>query len=105
MSAPDDDFDDEIALDSTPCQSCGAGHTYTRECWDCGGEGAFDGYEDDPLWYQPGEYETCGTCNGRGFFHWCRACGNDVPASARRRHAEEKRAAEERNERQGDLPL
>jgi DnaJ-class molecular chaperone len=37
-------------------------------CWDCGGEGEHNHYDEDPLWY--GTYmeawEPCETCNGKG---------------------------------------
>jgi hypothetical protein len=40
--------------------------TYENDCWHCGGDGFIDGYEDDPLWYAPGELERCASCNGSG---------------------------------------
>jgi len=40
---------------------CGAG------CED----GYFDGYEDDPLWYHPGEMKPCYQCGGHGGSWWC----------------------------------
>ena len=40
-------------------------------CSDCGGEGWHDAYEDDPIYYQPGETKPCHTCNGKGGMHWC----------------------------------
>jgi hypothetical protein len=36
------------------------------ECFYCGGEGWIDGYEDDPLWYAPGEMDRCSSCGGSG---------------------------------------
>ena len=36
------------------------------DCWQCGGEGWFDGYEEDPLWYEPGDLYMCPECRGRG---------------------------------------
>lgn len=39
------------------------------EWWDCafcGGDGWIDGYEDDPLWFEPGEMELCASCGGSG---------------------------------------
>lgn len=35
-------------------------------CWHCGGDGFVDGYEDDPLWFAPGEMERCSSCGGSG---------------------------------------
>lgn len=69
-----DDFIDQC---ETPCPHCKAEVTYSRDCWGGCDDGGFDGYEDDPLWFQPGEVETCGTCNGFGYLHWCKACGYD----------------------------
>lgn len=34
-------------------------------------DGYFDGYEDDPLWYQPGEMVRCHECGGEGGTWWC----------------------------------
>ena len=36
------------------------------DCAFCGGDGWIDGYEDDPLWYLPGEMERCASCGGSG---------------------------------------
>lgn len=41
------------------------------ECQECCGDGGFDGYEEDPNWYHPGEIATCHMCNGRGGDYWC----------------------------------
>lgn len=49
--------DDEIDFDDGGTE---------RECWHCGGEGYIDGYEDDPLWFSPGEIERCASCGGSG---------------------------------------
>lgn len=72
-----DDFDDGIQFCDARCPNCGSSPTYTRDCDSCGGDGCFDGYEEDPLWYAPGETETCDNCRGTGGFHWCRECGYD----------------------------
>lgn len=36
------------------------------DCGFCGGDGWLDGYEDDPLWFEPGEMARCASCNGSG---------------------------------------
>lgn len=36
------------------------------DCFHCGGDGYIDGYEDDPLWFEPGETERCSSCGGSG---------------------------------------
>lgn len=71
------DLDDGIDLCGTPCPNCHASTTYTRSCDSCGGEGTHDLYEEDPVFYHPGEWERCGECYGNGGHHWCRACGYD----------------------------
>lgn len=69
--------DEDVQINDTPCPTCGAHDTLCRTCWQCGGEGYFDAYEDDPLWYQPGDVEGCSTCKGTGGMHWCSECGHD----------------------------
>lgn len=39
---------------------------YEGDCFHCGGDGYIDGYEDDPLWFEPGEMERCASCGGTG---------------------------------------
>ena len=39
---------------------------YDGECFHCAGEGWIDGYEDDQLWYAPGEMQRCASCGGSG---------------------------------------
>jgi hypothetical protein len=53
-----------------PDEECGCGGI-VESCWACGGEGEFDAYEEDPLWYEPGETKVCSTCLGRGEFRVC----------------------------------
>lgn len=36
------------------------------DCLFCGGDGWLDGYDEDPLWYEPGEMERCASCGGSG---------------------------------------
>jgi hypothetical protein len=42
-----------------------------EDCSACGGDGFFDGYEEDPNWYQPGECVDCSQCAGQGGDYWC----------------------------------
>jgi len=42
-----------------------------EDCSACGGEGFFDGYEEDPNWYAPGEDVPCSQCGGSGGDWWC----------------------------------
>lgn len=54
------------------CPRCGCCEQYWEDCWSCGGEGIHDDlYEEDPFWYDPGDYETCDECNGEGGFWIC----------------------------------
>ena len=55
---------------SVACAACGCEAEW-EECGACGGEGGHDGYEEDPLWYQPGEIATCPQCSGYGGDWWC----------------------------------
>jgi DnaJ-class molecular chaperone len=58
------------------CPKCHAQMAMTN-CWQCGGEGAFDGYEEYPLWYDEGDVYLCDECRGNGALIWCRECGWD----------------------------
>lgn len=49
---------------------CGCGGEWV-DCWSCGGECNFDAYEEDPLWYDPGDVIGCDICGQRGGFSVC----------------------------------
>lgn len=51
-----------------------------ERCSYCGGDGFFDGYEEDPNWYAPGEDVPCSQCGGNGGEYWCvnNACKTKV---------------------------
>jgi hypothetical protein len=34
-------------------------------------DGYFDGYEEDPLWYDEGDLVPCPVCGGQGGYYWC----------------------------------
>lgn len=36
------------------------------DCWNGCEDGYFDGYEEDPLWFDPGDLEVCHVCKGQG---------------------------------------
>ena len=55
------------------CPDCGGDMDWT-DCDACGGEGAYDVYEEDPLWYQPGDTEPCHQCDGAGGWYTCLFC-------------------------------
>ena len=62
-------FDDAPDQDRY-CAICG-GYMDWIDCWQCGGEGEFDMYEDDPMWYEPGDFEDCDVCRGAGGYWEC----------------------------------
>lgn len=67
MTEPDFEYEDQ----SEDCKDCG-GSTYFTDCWQCGGEGYRDDlYEEDPMWYAPGDIETCEICEGKGGWYVC----------------------------------
>ena len=57
---------DEIAT----CSVCGCDLEW-EDCWNGCDEGYFDGYDDDPLWYDPGDLILCSECGGRGGYLAC----------------------------------
>ena len=70
---------DDYELDDEVCPRCGQCPTHSRDCPECGGEGYRDDlHEEDPLWYDPGETETCRECAGTGIQRWCPKCGYDL---------------------------
>lgn len=52
------------------CKRCG-GQMDWVDCWSGCEDGYFDGYEEDPLWFEPGEMEVCGNCDGTGGWWEC----------------------------------
>jgi hypothetical protein len=58
------------------CARCGSSVTRV-DCWKCGGEGESapgELYEQDPLWYDEDDTETCDVCGGTG--GWLRCLSN-----------------------------
>ena len=52
------------------CPKCGCELEYA-DCWNICDEGYFDGYEEDPLWYGPGDMYACDVCEGTGYLPYC----------------------------------
>lgn len=52
------------------CPSCSMSMDW-EDCALCGGEGCYDAYEDDPLWYQPGDTAACAQCDAKGGWWIC----------------------------------
>jgi hypothetical protein len=48
-------------------------------CWNGCQDGYFDGYEEDPLWYDPGDMECCTVCGGAGGWAVCGECCKNNP--------------------------
>lgn len=74
----DDDITERYDIKCPKCE----GPMRQRECTSLGcDDGYYDGYEDDPLWYDEGDLVPCGECRGRGFFQWCPNpnCGKGQP--------------------------
>lgn len=68
-------FDDDIELDEIHCPKCGT-NTRSRSCTSLGcDDGYHDDYEDDPLWFDEGDYSKCDECSGTGIERWCPDCG------------------------------
>ncbi len=52
------------------CKICGAELEWV-DCWNGCDDGFFDGYEEDPLWYDPGDLIPCSACRGNGGYLEC----------------------------------
>ncbi len=52
------------------CTKCGDPLEWV-DCPDCGGDGVREVYEEDPLWYDPGDTEPCNPCLGQGGWWEC----------------------------------
>ena len=51
------------------------------DCWQCGGNGGFDGddlMEEDPMWYSEDDWEDCDICEGKGGFWQCPRLPHEV---------------------------
>ncbi len=74
------DHDDVTFGEGPACPVCGEEMAWA-DCWNCGGEGSFDGYEQDPLWYDQGDEIVCPHCDGKGGWYICvnKACHAEMP--------------------------
>lgn len=60
------------------CPKCAHAPSHVRDCTVLGcDEGSVDGYEDDPINADPGDFSACSECRGTGIEHWCPKCGYD----------------------------
>jgi hypothetical protein len=69
------------------CPRCKCCTTYTEECYDCGGLGYHEMFEEDPLWYDEDDIQTCSTCQGKCYFTFCLGGCNEHG-----QHSQEQRA-------------
>ena len=72
---------DDTELAECSCPKCSSEEVYQRNCEGCGGDGENEVYDDDPMWYEPGDTEICETCSGKGIERWCSKCGYDLSAN------------------------
>jgi predicted amidophosphoribosyltransferase len=63
------DNDEQMAT----CSQCEAELEWVV-CEQCGGEGEYDCYDDDPMWFEPDDTEPCALCGGAGGWYWCGVC-------------------------------
>lgn len=56
--------------DDPGCPICGSFLEW-EECWNGCEDGYFDGYEEDPLWFDEGDVYPCSICFGHGGFWVC----------------------------------
>lgn len=52
------------------CDRCGCECEWS-DCYAGCDDGYFDGYEEDPLWYDQGELVPCNECGGHGGSYFC----------------------------------
>ena len=70
------------------CPKCGHSPIHSRTCQQIGcDDGWVDGWEEDPLWYDPGDGYDCEDCRGTGLEKWCPSCGANL--SGLKTHEEE----------------
>lgn len=62
-------YDDPI-IDTEVCGVCGCELEY-EDCGACGGDGAVDEYDEDPINEPPGSYVPCEQCDGKGGWLGC----------------------------------
>ncbi len=72
-------MDDDVQYVDRECPACGAWEVYWQPCIQIGCEdGLIDGYDEDPLWFDEGDFYPCPECAGLGFYRWCAKCGADL---------------------------
>lgn len=64
----------ELDCTSYRCARCGSDQMEQAICWQCGGAGGFNRYEENPLAFLPDDWLRCDACRGNGFIHYCDEC-------------------------------
>lgn len=65
--------------DYEECPKCGYVPIRWKNCDVIGCEdGYIDMYDEDPVFFSPGEMEMCDECCGTGIVRWCPECGQDL---------------------------
>jgi predicted RNA-binding Zn-ribbon protein involved in translation (DUF1610 family) len=67
MTHNDDPNEEDLTL--FLCQRCGEMKVW-EDCDQCD-DGYVEVYDEDPLWYDPGDIERCHQCNGAGGWRVC----------------------------------
>jgi hypothetical protein len=60
-------------MEGATCSACGSDLEWV-DCEHCGGEGEYECYEEDPLWYDEDDMKACAQCGGTGGWYWCGIC-------------------------------
>lgn len=68
--------------DPGECPKCG-GFALHFKCWNGCDDGWFDMYDEDPLYYDPGDQEPCDVCDGKGSYWVCQNCPKLIPPACR----------------------
>lgn len=63
-------MEDDYELSDFYCPKC-LQPLKTTECGECDEFGEIDEYEEDPIYFEPGETRTCDHCFGEKHFFWC----------------------------------
>jgi hypothetical protein len=58
-------------IEAEQCPQCKCCDMEWEQCYVCGGDGWLEVYDEDPLWYDPGDVEMCDECESRGGWWFC----------------------------------
>ncbi len=60
-------------LEASECPQCGA-ERFWVDCWNGCEDGRHSLHDEDPLFYDEGDWETCDVCQGAAGWLQCDAC-------------------------------